>query len=63
MEELQAYSWPGNIREPRNAVETALSEGGRLTFQLPEAGLSTVSPCAACHENYLVKREFLAASG
>ena len=46
MEELQAYSWPGNIREPRNAVETALilSEGGRLTFQLPEAGLSTVSP-------------------
>jgi transcriptional regulator with GAF, ATPase, and Fis domain len=35
---LQAYSWPGNIRELRNVVERAMivTTGRRLTIALPE---------------------------
>jgi formate hydrogenlyase transcriptional activator len=38
MQLLQAYSWPGNIRELRNVIEQAviLSRGGRLDLQMPE---------------------------
>jgi len=39
MAALQAYSWPGNIRELRNVVERAmiLSTGAKLTIALPES--------------------------
>jgi transcriptional regulator with GAF, ATPase, and Fis domain len=38
MEALQQYSWPGNIRELRNAIEHAVivSTGGTLQVQLPQ---------------------------
>jgi formate hydrogenlyase transcriptional activator len=37
MEALQAYSWPGNIRELRNSVERAmiLAKSARLTIAVP----------------------------
>jgi formate hydrogenlyase transcriptional activator len=37
MQLLQAYSWPGNIRELRNVIEQAviLSRKGRLDLQMP----------------------------
>ena len=37
MAALQRYSWPGNIRELRNAVERAmiLTTGARLTIPIP----------------------------
>jgi formate hydrogenlyase transcriptional activator len=39
MQLLQAYSWPGNIRQLRNVIEQAviLSNGGQLNLQIPEA--------------------------
>ena len=39
MERLQAYDWPGNIRELQNVLERALilSRDGRLDFDLPQA--------------------------
>jgi transcriptional regulator with GAF, ATPase, and Fis domain len=39
LEGLQAYTWPGNIRELRNVVERAmvLSDGSRLAIPLPMA--------------------------
>jgi DNA-binding NtrC family response regulator len=39
MQELQAYDWPGNIRELRNAVERAviLARNGILRFDLPRS--------------------------
>ena len=39
MQLLQAYSWPGNIRQLRNVIEQAviLSDGGQLNLQIPEA--------------------------
>jgi DNA-binding NtrC family response regulator len=38
METLQAYHWPGNIRELRNVIERAmiLCRGGTLQIELPE---------------------------
>ncbi|MPN29665.1 DNA-binding transcriptional activator HyfR [bioreactor metagenome] len=43
--QLQAYHWPGNIRELRNVIQRAviLARGGALQFDLPvtyAAGLS-----------------------
>ena len=37
MQELQRYSWPGNIRELRNVVERAVivAKGPRLSIPLP----------------------------
>jgi formate hydrogenlyase transcriptional activator len=39
LEQLQHYSWPGNIRELRNLVERAMivARGPRLTIALPSA--------------------------
>lgn len=39
MQRLQAYPWPGNIRELINVIERAviLAQGERLTLDLPEA--------------------------
>ena len=38
MQLLQQYPWPGNIRELRHAVESAMitSNGKKLTFELPQ---------------------------
>lgn len=38
--QLQAYSWPGNIRELQNVIERAIIVGrdGRLQFSIPEKG-------------------------
>ena len=46
MQLLQAYSWPGNIRELRNVIEQAviLSRGGRLDLQMPETLDASPSP-------------------
>jgi formate hydrogenlyase transcriptional activator len=43
---LQAYSWPGNIRELRNSVERAmiLTPGARLTIPVPKAQTTPSSP-------------------
>ena len=37
MNDLQAYDWPGNIRELQNVLERAaiLSKGGKLLLNLP----------------------------
>jgi len=43
---LQQYSWPGNIREVRNAVERAmiLATGSRLFINLPNVSPSDAEP-------------------
>jgi formate hydrogenlyase transcriptional activator len=43
---LQAYSWPGNIRELRNVIEQAviLSRGGQLNLQMPRSPGASPSP-------------------
>lgn len=47
--QLQAYDWPGNIRELRNVVERAviLARGGLLQFDLPAADAKLPPPSAA----------------
>jgi PAS domain S-box-containing protein len=43
LKQLQAYHWPGNIRELQNVIERAIivSKGSRLQFSLPGAAVST----------------------
>ena len=43
IETLQAYDWPGNIRELRNVIERAaiFAQGGALDFDLPVSGSSS----------------------
>ena len=43
--QLQAYDWPGNIRELENVIERAviLARDGRLVFDLPDAKSGTVN--------------------
>jgi transcriptional regulator with GAF, ATPase, and Fis domain len=43
---LQAYDWPGNIRELRNVIERAaiFAQGGALEFVLPLDGSSDSGP-------------------
>ena len=45
-EQLEAYDWPGNIRELQNAVERAviLAQGGVLHFDLPKRRISQPLP-------------------
>jgi DNA-binding NtrC family response regulator len=42
IETLQAYDWPGNIRELRNVIERAaiFAQGGALDFDIPVSGSS-----------------------
>src|SRR6266478_5701396 len=42
VETLQAYDWPGNIRELRNVIERAVifARGGALEFDIPRNGSS-----------------------
>jgi transcriptional regulator with GAF, ATPase, and Fis domain len=46
IERLQAYSWPGNIRELQNVIERALitSTGADLNLDLPEESKAPASP-------------------
>jgi len=43
LKQLQAYRWPGNIRELQNVIERAIiiSKGKRLQFSLPNEGIET----------------------
>jgi transcriptional regulator with GAF, ATPase, and Fis domain len=43
LKQLQAYRWPGNIRELQNVIERAIiiSEGKRLQFSLQSEGIET----------------------
>ncbi|MGE8359678.1 sigma 54-interacting transcriptional regulator [Pseudomonas sp.] len=45
IQRLQAYPWPGNIRELENMIERAviISAGGRLRIDLPSTGAPTVT--------------------
>ena len=44
--QLQAYDWPGNIRELENVIERAviLSRGGKLRFNLPQTSTYSREP-------------------
>jgi PAS domain S-box-containing protein len=46
IERLQAYSWPGNIRELQNVIERALitSTGADLNLDLPEESKTAAAP-------------------
>ena len=48
IEALEAYSWPGNIRELQNVIERAviLSSGSRLTLEMPEFATAQSVPSA-----------------
>ena len=53
MKRLQAYGWPGNIRELRNAIERAmlLAEGDELTdadFPLDRCGAAASAKACSC---------------
>jgi transcriptional regulator with GAF, ATPase, and Fis domain len=52
VERLQAYDWPGNIRELQNVIERAviLSQGQRLSFDLPAAEAGGSRPAAVAAE-------------
>ncbi len=57
MQLLQAYSWPGNIRELRNVIEQAVilsSTGGRLNLQMPESMGATPSPTLQQAQYHLI---------
>ena len=43
LKQLQAYHWPGNIRELQNVIERAIivSKGNRLEFSLPGVAVAT----------------------
>ena len=44
---MMAHSWPGNLRELRNAVERAVILAPHDTLDLPDLGLSAESADAA----------------
>jgi formate hydrogenlyase transcriptional activator len=56
MQLLQAYSWPGNIRELRNVIEQAviLTRGGQLTLQMPETRGAIPSPTLKQAQYHLI---------
>lgn len=52
MELLQAYSWPGNIRELRNIIEHAVivSSGDTLKITLPQDSAQGITWSKTLHE-------------
>lgn len=62
METLQAYVWPGNIRELRNVIERAviLAQGGALEFDLPVSGSSVDATSLALGHGDEVEPQFVA---
>jgi formate hydrogenlyase transcriptional activator len=58
---LQAYAWPGNIRELRNVVERAMigATGSRLTIALPRPHAQTAAPGKAVTRLADVEREHI----
>jgi len=64
VEQLQAYDWPGNVRELQNVIERAviLSQGGKLSFDLPAAGSGgRCPPAAAVNRSALAGERVLTA--
>lgn len=61
MDELRRYTWPGNIREPRNVIENAMiiSSGKTLEVRLPDIGAGAQVPPESLHE--LAKEHILSA--
>jgi DNA-binding NtrC family response regulator len=61
IETLQAYNWPGNIRELRNVIEraTIFAQGGALDFDLPVSGSSVDVTSFGLKNGYEVEPEFL----
>jgi hypothetical protein len=66
MDQLTSYEWPGNVREPQNAIERAviLAQGGALQFDwlkgghpLPTAAAATTAPPAVLTNAELKQRE------
>jgi transcriptional regulator with GAF, ATPase, and Fis domain len=60
VENLQKYTWPGNIRELRNVIERAviLAQGGPIAFDVPNNGASIELP-ALKTSNEREEAEFL----
>jgi DNA-binding NtrC family response regulator len=60
-ETLQAYDWPGNIRELRNVIERAVifAQGGALDFDLPVSGSSVDVTSFGLEHGDEVEAEFL----
>jgi transcriptional regulator with GAF, ATPase, and Fis domain len=58
---LQAYGWPGNIRELRNVVERAMiaATGSRLTIALPRPHAPAAAPGKAITRLVDVEREHI----
>jgi len=52
LQELQAYDWPGNIRELQNVIDRAviLSKGRKLSFNLPTGPHKKIPPPVAPEE-------------
>jgi transcriptional regulator with GAF, ATPase, and Fis domain len=61
IETLQAYDWPGNIRELRNVIERAVifAQGGALDFDLPVSGSSVDVTSFGLEHGDEVEAEFL----
>ncbi len=61
IETLQAYDWPGNIRELRNVIERAaiFAQGGALDFDLPVSGSSVDVTSFGLEHGDEVEPEFL----
>lgn len=57
MARLQAYEWPGNIRELQNVIERALitATGAELNIDLPNTATST--QVAAAQDNVRIMTE------
>src|SRR5215469_9427124 len=58
---LQAYVWPGNIRELRNVIERAVlfAQGGALDLDLPASGSSVDATSVGLERGDEVETDFL----
>jgi len=61
MESLQAYSWPGNVREVRNVIERAmiLTKGPTLEVELPNAAEMQTGPTRVSKQLSDVERDHI----